>query len=63
MVIFLALVTFTCGSHCTCSVGVFRFTWCTVDGARVYGTAEDALATGQAIPIKGQNFALCRKKQ
>ena len=51
---FLALVTFIWGSHRTSSVGTFSFSWCTVDGARVYGTTEEALATGHAIPVMGQ---------
>ena len=52
--IFLALVTFIWGSQRTCSVGTFSFSWCTVDGARVYGTTKEALATGHAIPATGQ---------
>ena len=52
--IFLALVTFIWGSQRTCSVGTFSFSWCTVDGARVYGTTKEALATGHAIPVTGQ---------
>ena len=52
--IFLALMTFVWGQHWTCSVGTFSFTWCTVDGACVYGTTKEALATGHAIPLTGQ---------
>ena len=52
--IFLALVTFIWGSQQTCSVGTFSFSWCTVDGPRVYGTTKEALATGHAIPVTGQ---------
>ena len=52
--IFLALVTFIWGSQRTCSVGTWSFSWCTVDGARVYGTTQEALATGHAIPVIGQ---------
>ena len=36
------------------SVGTFSFSWCTVDGARVYGTTKEALATGHAIPVTRQ---------
>ena len=51
---FLALMTFIWGQHQTYSVGTFSFSWCTVDGARVYGTIKEALATGHAIPVTGQ---------
>ena len=51
---FFALVTFIWGSQWTCSVGTFSFSWCAVDGARVYGTTKEALATGHAIPVTGQ---------
>ena len=37
-----------------CSVGTFSFSWRPVDGARVYGTTKEALATGHAIPVTGQ---------
>ena len=56
--IFLALVTFIWGSQRTCSMGTFSFSWCTVDGARVYGTTKEALATGHAIPVTGQFLPL-----
>ena len=49
----LALVTFIWGSQRTCSVVTFRLSCCTVDGARVYGTTKEALATGHAIPVTG----------
>ena len=52
--IFLALVTFKWSSQRTSSMGTFGFSWCTVDGARVYGTAKEVLATGHAIPVTGQ---------
>ena len=52
--IFLALVTFIWGSQRTCSMDTFSFSWCTVDGAWVYGTTKEALATGHAIPVTGQ---------
>ena len=52
--IFLALMTFIWGQHRTCSVGKFRFSWCTVDGARVHGTTKEALVIGHAIPVAGQ---------
>ena len=52
--IFIALVTFIWGLQRTCSVGTFSFSWCTVDGARVYGTTKEALATGHAILVTGQ---------
>ena len=52
--IFLALVTFIWGSQRTWSVGTFSSSWSTVDGARVYGTTKEALATGHAIPVTGQ---------
>ena len=35
-------------------MGTFNFSWCTVDGARVYGTTKEALATGHAILVTGQ---------
>ena len=56
--IFLALVTFMWGWQRTYSVGTFSFSWCTVDGARVYGTTKEALATGHAIPVTGQFLPL-----
>ena len=52
--IFLALVTFIWGLQWTCSLGTFSFSWCTVNGAWVYGTTQEALATGHAIPVTGQ---------
>ena len=52
--IFLALMTFIWGLHRTCSMGTFSFSWCTVDGARLYGITKEALATGHAIPVVGQ---------
>ena len=52
--IFLALITFIWGQHRTCSVGTFSFSWCTVDGARVYCTTKEALTPGHAIPVTGQ---------
>ena len=47
-------MTFVWGHHWTWFVGMFGFSWCTVDGARVYGTTKEALATGHAIPAMGQ---------
>ena len=61
--IFLALVTFIWGSQRTCSVGTFSFSWCTVDGARVYGTTKEALAIGHVIPVTGQFLAFGRHDQ
>ena len=52
--IFPALMTFIWGQHRTCSVGTFSFSWCTVDGAQVYGTTKEALGTRHAIPVAGQ---------
>ena len=49
--IFLALVTFIWGLQRTCCVGTFSFSWCTVDGARVYGSTKEALAIGHAVPM------------
>ena len=52
--IFSALMTFVWGQHRTISLGTFNFSWCTVDGALVYGTTKEALITGHAIPVTGQ---------
>ena len=35
-------------------MGTFIFSWCTVDGAQVYGTTKEALATRHAVPVTGQ---------
>ena len=52
--IVLALVTFIWVSQWTCSVGMFSFLWCTVDGAREYGSTKEVLAIGHAIPMTSQ---------
>ena len=59
--IFLALGTSIWGSQRTCLVYTFSFTCCTVDGAGVYGTTKEALATRHAVPVtravlKGRDF-------
>ena len=51
---FLALVTFIWGSQRTCSVGTFSFSWCTVDGARVYGRDGSNLCATQGVGVGGE---------